>query len=56
MKALQPPDSLHLQAAQGWIVLSNHIEADAEPDKVTAPILIEFLALLAVLRWRMRPH
>ena len=22
----------------------------------TAPILIEFLALLAVLRWRMRPH
>ena len=22
----------------------------------TAPILIEFLALLAILRWRMRPH
>ena len=22
----------------------------------TAPIVVEFLALLAILRWRMRPH
>jgi hypothetical protein len=22
----------------------------------TAPVLIEFLALLAILHWRMRPH
>ncbi len=32
---LQPPDSYHLQAAQGWIELENYIEADAELDKIT---------------------
>jgi hypothetical protein len=33
MKRLEPPDSLHLQAAQGWLELGNHVEADAELDK-----------------------
>jgi predicted Zn-dependent protease len=35
MKELEPPDSLHLQAAQGWLELGNHVEADADLDKIT---------------------
>jgi predicted Zn-dependent protease len=38
MKPLQPPDTLHLQAALGWIELGNHIEADAELDNITASL------------------
>jgi tetratricopeptide (TPR) repeat protein len=30
MKRLEPPDTLHLQAAQGWLELGNHVEAGAE--------------------------
>ena len=33
---LQPSDTLHLQAAQGWLVLGNHIEAHAELDNIMA--------------------
>ena len=36
MKPLEPPDSLHLQAAQGWLELGNHAEAEAELDNITA--------------------
>ena len=32
MKPLKPPNSHHLLAAQGWLELGNHIEADAELD------------------------
>jgi tetratricopeptide (TPR) repeat protein len=32
---LQPPDSLHVQAAQGWLELGNPVESRAELDKVT---------------------
>jgi hypothetical protein len=35
MKPLEPSHSLHLQAAQGWLELGNHIEANAEPDNIT---------------------
>ena len=56
MKPLEPPDTLHVEAAEGWLGLGNHAKADAVLDKVTTPILIELLALLAVLRWRMRPR
>ena len=38
MKSLTPPDSHHLAAAQGWLELGNHLEADAELDKI-APLL-----------------
>ena len=34
MKPLEPPDSLHLQAAQGWLELGNHIEANEELEKM----------------------
>lgn len=36
MKALQPPDSHHIDAAPGWLDLGNHIEADAELDNIAA--------------------
>src|SRR5208337_2681802 len=35
MKPLEPPDTLHLQAAQGWLELGNPIEAKEELDKIT---------------------
>jgi tetratricopeptide (TPR) repeat protein len=35
MKQLRPPDILHLQAAQGWLELGNHAEANAELEKIT---------------------
>ena len=36
MKDLQPPDSLHLQAAEGWFELGNHLEANEELENITA--------------------
>jgi tetratricopeptide (TPR) repeat protein len=33
--ALQLPDSHHLVAAQGWLELGNHIEANEELEKIT---------------------
>lgn len=36
MKPLEPPDSLHLQAAHGWCELHAYTEADAELDKIDA--------------------
>src|SRR5206468_379285 len=35
MKSLKFPDRLHLQAAQGWLELGNHLEADKELDEIT---------------------
>jgi hypothetical protein len=35
MPPLQPPNTMHLQAATGWLELGNHLEADAELDKIT---------------------
>jgi len=35
---LHEPDSSHLKAAQGWLELGNHVEADAELDKITAAL------------------
>jgi len=34
MSRLEPPDSLHLRAAQGWLELGNHIEANEEVEKI----------------------
>jgi uncharacterized protein HemY len=34
MKPLQPPDSVHLLAAQGWVELGNDVEANAELEKI----------------------
>jgi hypothetical protein len=38
MKPLEPPDSLHLETAQGWCELLAFAEADAELDKITASL------------------
>jgi tetratricopeptide (TPR) repeat protein len=38
MKPLEPPDSLHLQAAQSWCELHAFTEADAELDKIAASL------------------
>jgi len=37
-KPLQPPDSFHVRAAQGWLELGNHLEANEELEKIT-PVL-----------------
>ncbi len=51
MKPLEPPDTLHLQAAQGWLELGNYIEANEELEKIT-PELRAHPAVLAV-RWEI---
>ena len=38
MKPLEPPDKLHVQAAQGWCELHAFAEADAELDNITASL------------------
>lgn len=35
MKKLEPPDSFHLEAAEGWLELGNHLEASEELEKIT---------------------
>jgi tetratricopeptide (TPR) repeat protein len=35
---LQPPDTFHLEAAQGWLKLGSHIEANEELEKITAQL------------------
>lgn len=40
MKPLASPDSLHLQAAQGWLELGNHLEANDELEKITAKLRV----------------
>jgi tetratricopeptide (TPR) repeat protein len=32
---LQQPDTMHLQAAQGWFELGNHVEADGELEQIS---------------------
>ena len=51
IQPLAPPDSLHLQAAQGWLELGNHLEANEELEQITA----ECRAHPAVLevRWQI---
>jgi hypothetical protein len=36
-KPLEPPDSLHLQAAQGWLELGNHIVRLRYPQLLSKP-------------------
>ena len=37
-KALGHPDNLHLQAAQGWLELGNHVEANEELEKIVSTL------------------
>ena len=52
MKSLGWPDSHHLSAAEGWLELGNHLEVDAEVDKIS-PTLRTHPAVLR-LRWHIR--
>jgi tetratricopeptide (TPR) repeat protein len=36
IRQLEPPDSYHLEAAQGWLELGNHLEANAELEKIAS--------------------
>jgi tetratricopeptide (TPR) repeat protein len=35
---LEPPDSLHLKSAQGWLELGDHVEANEELEKITSEL------------------
>jgi len=35
IKPIEPPDSFHLIAADGWLGLGDHLAADEELDKIT---------------------
>ncbi len=50
MKPLEPPDSLHLRAAQGWCELHAFSEADAELDNIAASLRAHPLVL--EVRWQ----
>ena len=45
IRPLAPPDSHHLLAAQGWLELGNHLEANAELEQI-APRLRSWRLLL----------
>ncbi len=51
MSNLEPPDSTHLKAAQGWLDLGNFIEAGAELEKISADGRAHPEVLQA--RWRL---
>ena len=51
MKPLEPPDSFHLQAAQGWCELHSFLEANEELEKI-APGLRAHPSVLEV-RWQI---
>jgi tetratricopeptide (TPR) repeat protein len=54
MTPFAPPDSHHLAAAQGWLELGNHIEANAELERI-APTLRAHPDVLEV-RWHISAH
>jgi tetratricopeptide (TPR) repeat protein len=35
MTPLEPPDAFHVRAAEGWLELGNHVEANEELERVT---------------------
>jgi hypothetical protein len=51
MKPLAPPDSFHLQAAQGWLGLGCVAEAHAELDQIAPQLRVH--ADVLELRWQM---
>jgi tetratricopeptide (TPR) repeat protein len=38
LKTLEPPDSFHLLAAEGWLELGNHLEATEELERLTLAV------------------
>ena len=54
MKSLKISDNLHLQAAQSWLELGNHLEANKELDEIT-PQLRSHPDVLEI-RWHIYAH
>jgi hypothetical protein len=54
MKSLPVPDSHYLSAAQGWLELGNHLEANDELERIT-PELRAHPDVLEV-RWHIYAH
>ena len=51
MKPLGPPDNHFLKSALGWLELGNHLEANAELDKIAAQLRAHPDVLK--IRWRV---
>lgn len=51
LKSLEPPDSLHLKAAEGWLELGNQLEANEELEKISPQLRVHPAVL--VLRWQI---
>lgn len=51
MKSLEPPDTHHVKAAEGWLELGNSQEAEAELDNITAALRSHPCVL--DLRWQI---
>lgn len=51
LKPLQPPDSLRLLAAQGWLELGNHLEANEELERIDARLRLHPDVL--EMRWQI---
>lgn len=51
VKRLEPPDSLHLQAAEGWLELGDHLEANEELEKIEPELRAHPDAL--EIRWQI---
>ena len=54
MKSLEPPDSHHLQAAQGWIGLGNYLEAKEELERIDHRLHLHPDVL--EVRWQIYAH
>jgi len=51
VRKFQPPDNHHVEAAQGWLELGNHLEANEELERI-APQLKAHPSVLE-LRWKI---
>ena len=51
IKPLQPPDSMHLQAAEGWLGLGNQVEAFEELEQISPQLRVHPDVL--ELRWQI---
>ena len=48
---MQPPDNYHLEAAEGWLELGNHIEANEELERITP--LMRAHPYVLEMRWNI---
>jgi predicted Zn-dependent protease len=51
LKPLEPPDSLHLKAADGWLELGNEVEANEELERIAPALRVHPIVL--EMRWKV---